>query len=395
MLTLTIKELKSSSKRLIKNIKIPSIWYSSFDDKLFFQSFLKICQFSQKAVDSLITSPKLADHLLSKKVFQKNEALFSNNDFEQVLFSLEVQHALGLIRYPDFSNVLANTISKKISEIITKHELEYSFFLAGLGSFGNSELSFGSDIDLIVVVDNFKNASTAEKDFQNILNELRDEIPQFEIDFRLRPEGKNSPLVTDIDGYKKYLNERVRTWELQALSKCKFVCGNSDLFNTFLTEVYNKVGDINQQDVHEITLSLYRSKLNFGMTSKQKINLKSNSGGLITIDTFVQLLLLLESQLYIKSHKLNGCEKLALALNKLQLNIEKNKIIDNYVFLKNVQIALQNLYNQKKSTIPDDKNKTNNLASYLGFDSSDKLLKRIKSIFSENTKLFNTIKNNF
>ncbi|MDZ7765038.1 MAG: hypothetical protein U5K00_11500 [Melioribacteraceae bacterium] len=292
---------------------------------------------------------------------------------------------------PQFSELLAKQLRVKITKLVESQNIKYSFFLAGLGSFGNCELSFGSDIDLIVVVEDFKKAKQADQDFQNLLQILRKEIPQFEIDFRLRPEGKSSPLVIEIAGYEKYINNRMRIWEFQALSKTQFICGNENLFNQFINIRNEQIKNIDPLETAGETFAAYKAKLNFGISSNQKINLKSNSGALLTIDTIVQLFLMLNHKFYNESYKLNGLEKLRLVSQKIAEEYRQD-LIDNYIYLKNAQIAIQNLMNQKKSTMPNDKNKVALLATYLKEPDNQILLEKIKSILNTNTNLFNKIK---
>ncbi len=374
--------------KIIRSIKIPSVWYSAFSDKLLFNSFLKICQFAQYAVDLMSKSAEHADALLSKTVFQKNNNLPGNVEHELLLFS--VQHAIGVKKFPEFSEELTNSVSKIISKVVNSRKIEYNYFLAGLGSFGNFEMSFGSDIDLIVVVENLSSAKNAEKDFQYILAQLKKEIPQFEIDFRLRPEGKNSPLVTDIEGYKHYINERMRVWEFQALEKCKFICGNESLFNSFIKNVASGRSKIVKETAIEEVLSLYKSKMKFGISANQKISLKSSPGALLSIDTIIQLLSITNNHFQNKTKFLTGNEKTKLAFEKTN-SIMKNNLYENYIFMKNIQIAVQNCFNQKKSTLPNNKTKLNNLAAYLNFKSGNDLLDNLNSAFEENIQLLNNL----
>lgn len=373
--------------KIIRRIKIPSVWYSAFSDRLLFNSFLKICQFAQYAVDLMSKSAKHADGFLSKAVFQENNRA---ENIENELLRLSVQHAIGITNFPEFSEVLTNSVFQFISKVVDNRNLEYNYFLAGLGSFGNYEMSFGSDIDLIVVVENLSEAKNAEKDFQYILAQLKKEIPQFEIDFRLRPEGKNSPLVTDIEGYKHYINERMRVWEFQALTKCKFIYGNESLFSSFIESVESGKAKIVKETAIEEVLSLYKSKLKFGFSSSQKISLKSSPGALLTIDTIIQLLSITDTLFYSKTKFSSGNEKTKLASEKMY-SIMKNNLHENYIFLKNIQIALQNCFNQTNSTLPNNKVKLDNLAAYLNFKSGNDLLNKLKSIFEENTQLLKNL----
>ncbi len=57
--------------RIIRNITFPSIWYNEFLDKIFFDSFLKICELSQKSIDLFAEDTDLHEYFLTRRVFQK------------------------------------------------------------------------------------------------------------------------------------------------------------------------------------------------------------------------------------------------------------------------------------------------------------------------------------
>jgi [glutamine synthetase] adenylyltransferase / [glutamine synthetase]-adenylyl-L-tyrosine phosphorylase len=57
--------------RIIKEAKFPSIWYSAFIDKRFFNNFLTLLEYSQKAVDLFAEDKELREDFLSQKVTEK------------------------------------------------------------------------------------------------------------------------------------------------------------------------------------------------------------------------------------------------------------------------------------------------------------------------------------
>src|SRR5690606_935137 len=129
--------------------------------------------------------------------------------------------------------------SDKISNIIINSSREKSwndnFLVLAMGSFGSNQLSFASDIDLIFIVQNIDSYPSIQTDFQKMLGAIKEELNGLEVDCRLRPEGKSSQLVWDLDEYKKYFLVRARIWELQAFTKCRFFSGNKNIFKDFLS----------------------------------------------------------------------------------------------------------------------------------------------------------------
>ena len=81
--------------------------------------------------------------------------------------------------------------------------MESGLFHCSHGKFWFSG-SFTSDVDLVFVVSNIRKYPDIQKDFQKLLQRFKANLPGLEIDCRLRPEGKSSQLVWDIEDYKKY-----------------------------------------------------------------------------------------------------------------------------------------------------------------------------------------------
>lgn len=376
--------------RVIKNIKLPSIWYSSFSDKLFFNSFLKICQFSQRAVDSIVGSPKLGDLLLTKKVFNKINEEKTSLTLQEVMFILAIQHSCGIIKFPQFSEILASKIEQIICSTVDEFKIVNEFFIAGLGSFGNHDLSFGSDIDLIIVAENIANNSDLEKSFQEILKQLRQNLRPFEVDFRLRPEGKSAQLVWNIAGYEKYINTRMRIWEFQALTKAKLIYGSDKLFKELISLAANKLKSFDKNFIQKEIMQMYKSKLNYSTSNRIKISFKSSPGSLITIDTIISLIILPNSEQYLYSVNLRSVDKFSAVVPKLNLD-EVEKIKENYILLKNMQIGLQNLFNQNKSTMPGALEKENLFARYLGYENFENLRNVLDKVFKETITSLNNI----
>ncbi len=376
--------------RVIKNIKLTSVWYRTFSDKLFLNSFLRLCQFNQKAIDLMATSRRLADLFLSKKVFQPINVDEATPSLSDTIFILSIQHSAGITTYPDFSIVLRKVIEKELKNIFCEQKNKFEFFAAALGSFANDEINFASDIDLIVVVDNIKKYPQVEKDFQDLLTQIRKKLTPFPVDFRLRPEGKSSQLVWDLDGYDRYINKRMRVWEFRALAKLRFIEGSKNLYELFVEKIQTRLSGIDDETIAKEISKMNRRKNYSSVSDQVKINLKTSPGTLSDIDTIISIQLLKDAGLFVK--QLNSG-----SLNKIEViefpdsQFDKNIFRENYIFIKNIQIGLQNLFNQSKSVLPGDKIKIELLALYLGYQNSQLFLSKLNSILKENTKLVKNI----
>ena len=117
-----------------------------------------------------------------------------------------------------------------------KHRAEPRFGVIGYGKLGGKELGYGSDLDIVFVYgkgedntdDDAAEAYTAlVRKLINWLTVKTGEGDLFEIDTALRPNGNSGLLVTDIDAYADYQENRgsntAWTWEHQAMTRARMV----------------------------------------------------------------------------------------------------------------------------------------------------------------------------
>ncbi len=107
--------------------------------------------------------------------------------------------------------------------------------LLAMGSFGVGEPRINSDADLLVVADG-GNLEPITRSVQK-LNQLFTDGRLLKIDFRLRGEGANAPLVQDLAAYRRYFQTRMAPWEHIAFAKCSEWSGSADLSQSFLEEL--------------------------------------------------------------------------------------------------------------------------------------------------------------
>ena len=104
----------------------------------------------------------------------------------------------------------------------------------GFGRLGGQELSFGSDLDVMVVYDGEGAADfqAAAKAAEVIFEHVR--TSGWRIDADLRPEGKSGPLARSMVSFLEYWGRWAQTWEYQALVRGRFVGGDEGLGRRFL-----------------------------------------------------------------------------------------------------------------------------------------------------------------
>jgi len=389
----------SNFVRIIKGANFPSIWYSELADKTFFEFLMKVCELSQFSVNLFAEDKELREFFLSRKVFTKipvrELSLFNT---KTILFYLSVQIIGDLLEPLKASENLSTIIRMKIKEFIDdeSNEMEWikDYFVAALGSLGSSTFTFFSDLDLIIIVRNSQNYPGAEKQFQKILALLREELKPFTVDCRLRPEGKSSQLVWDVENSKDYFKNRARVWEFQALTKIYFITGDKRLFNYFTRRVAPSVSKFNKnyikREMNEMRKKISSPKI---AASFETFDVKKTSGSITDIEFILQYFLLCSPPLFSNSLGKKILEQLYLIGETL--NDRSTKIILNnaFKFYKGVELLNQLIFNSTKSKIVLEDKILNSISKQMDYKNPAQFKIDLKTFSSKVNQIYSQIFN--
>ena len=104
-----------------------------------------------------------------------------------------------------------------------------------MGSFAVGETRLKSDVDLLVVTRGADIPEVTRK--IQAINQWFNAGGQLKLDFRLRGEGANAPLVQDLSFYQSYFHDRMSLWEKIAFAKCTLWWGSDSVATTFFDEL--------------------------------------------------------------------------------------------------------------------------------------------------------------
>ena len=177
---------------------------------------------------------------------------------------------------------------------IACRELNFTgrFVVIGLGKLGGGELGYGSDLDVLYAADSGELADAARV-AERTQRLLKDDLGRFgfryEMDARLRPDGRKGQLVLDCDSYRTYYTHSAATWERQALLKARPVAGDISLGLEFtaLAEAVVYGAPLTEAQTGEIRAMKRRIE---SERLKDPNDLKLGPGGLADIEWIAQLL---------------------------------------------------------------------------------------------------------
>ena len=185
--------------------------------------------------------------------------------------------------------------------------------VAGYGKLGGLELGYASDLDLVFLHDSAGSIQLTDGDKpldngifflrlgQRIVHLLTMHSAAgrlYEVDMRLRPNGKGGFLMTGIDAFERYQLREAWTWEHQALLRARAVAGDAKLRAAFeavrrrtLTQAVRR--ETLRNDVLEMRL---RMRKELSRSGPQEFDIKQDAGGIGDIEFLVQYRVLAGAQ---------------------------------------------------------------------------------------------------
>ena len=189
------------------------------------------------------------------------------------------------------------------------HRAEPRFAILAYGKLGGKELGYGSDLDLVFLVDDADEPDpdrAAEvygayvRKFIHWLTLRTSAGDLFEIDTALRPNGSSGLLVSTLDSFERYQTGRgsntAWTWEHQALSRVRTCVGPADMAARF--EAVRRAVLSAPRDHQSLRLEIesMREKVRSAHPVPEGMfDVKHSSGGMMDVEFATQYLVLAHS----------------------------------------------------------------------------------------------------
>ena len=253
-----------------------------------------------------------------------------------------------------------------------------------LGKFGTREMGYDADLDILFVSRGGTTQAQArcEKLAARIVQSMtgvHDGVPLYDVDTRLRPEGKNAPLVIELEAYVKYLATRASLWERQSLTRLRFVCGNSDVGEEVPRRIREFVygTPLPAGWVEEIVSMRRRTESRSRVQAADFHDFKLGPGGLVDIEFLTQMLLLQGGADAASLHAAGTAKILALA----ELP-EAGICLEAYRVYREIEMAMRLTLEERGSVLPEGE-KRSVLAAGLGYASGEELGLRVAGLMRD------------
>ncbi|MBM3880223.1 MAG: bifunctional [glutamate--ammonia ligase]-adenylyl-L-tyrosine phosphorylase/[glutamate--ammonia-ligase] adenylyltransferase [Verrucomicrobia bacterium] len=259
--------------------------------------------------------------------------------------------------------------------------------IIGLGKLGGRELNYGSDLDILFVASDRTRSLAA---LQRVAVEVIELVSAktelgvaFQLDARLRPDGEKGLLVNTLAAYGEYYRQRGRLWEIQAISRARWVAGNSRVGVCFEALVA-QLADFSQpataakpasdpawrQEIDQMRLRIEKERTPPG---KDALAIKTGVGGLMDAEFIAQTLCLGHGWL-----EPNTLEALRRARDEGGLPAAAaDRLILNFRKLRRVEGILRRWSYEGETELPDDPAPLYRVAVRCGFAQAEDFMRAV------------------
>ena len=228
-----------------------------------------------------------------------------------------------------------------------------------LGKFGGYEVSYGADLDVLFVGDDIRAA-------QNLVVNMAQPTSEgniWTVDARLRPEGEKGPLVSPLETYQAYYENRAQLWETHALTRARLVTGPLGARFIHMAQHYWRHAGQRPDLCERIDDMLERIRRERGSGSDFR-DFKTGVGGVIEGEFLVQALQMRENIWEPNWER---------AVNRLHEhgilnNAEAAKLKQAYGLLRRYESALRRFENKAVSVLPSDPAEQRKVSVRLGYE---------------------------
>ncbi|WP_372987429.1 bifunctional [glutamate--ammonia ligase]-adenylyl-L-tyrosine phosphorylase/[glutamate--ammonia-ligase] adenylyltransferase [Marinobacter sp.] len=269
---------------------------------------------------------------------------------------------------------------------VTGEEAPQPLIVIGMGKLGGRELNVSSDIDLIFAFPGKGETRGGRRSLDNqqffirlgqrliqALDHITADGFVFRVDMRLRPYGQSGALALSFAALETYYQDQGRDWERYAMVKARVVAGDQKagqvLMESLRPFVYRKYIDFSAfESLRSMKAMISREVRRKGLEN----NIKLGSGGIREIEFVVQAFQLIRGG---RDRELQQRELLTILKELEALELLPSGVVrelrEAYVFLRNLEHALQGIEDKQTQTLPEDDLNRARIALIMGFDSWD------------------------
>jgi len=219
---------------------------------------------------------------------------------------LVAQDLAGLLPIEILSDHLSDLACVLLEEVLRitwptvrhMHRPDPRFAVVAYGKLGGKELGYAGDLDIVFLYDD--EAADAPEIYARYAQRVNSWLTTataagvlYETDLRLRPDGAGGLLVSPLASFREYQAKHAWVWEHQALTRARFVAGDSKIgaaFEALRADILKQPRDLDK--LREEVLVMRKKLLDGHPNRSPLFDIKHDRGGLIDVEFAVQYLVL-------------------------------------------------------------------------------------------------------
>jgi glutamate-ammonia-ligase adenylyltransferase len=386
--------------------------------------YVELCAWSQFLSEILINNPGMIDELLDslvlnlpRKIEELSEELTdlcrNAGDPDPILHSFQdkellrigVRDILGKDEIIDTTHALSDVAETILVQLAA---LQYPvmekrlgmpsltdgpragqasrYVLLGLGKLGGREMSYHSDLDLILIyegdgrtvpppgssrwdrfelTDNFHFFSELARQIIRTASVMGPRGRLYQVDMRLRPTGKSGSLVLPLSEFERYYQDGgAQLWERQALTRGRIVFGDPDFAVEVVRSINHQIYDLEWKPALADEIMAMRERVE---AAGSKRDLKRGFGGIIDIEFIVQMYRLKYGRAHPAVRQPNTWLALDALHNAKLIHAEEHATLRScYDFMRTVESRLRIYHNRSLDELPESPDDLEKLAKRMG-----------------------------
>jgi glutamate-ammonia-ligase adenylyltransferase len=247
-----------------------------------------------------------------------------------------------------------------------------------MGKWGGRELNYASDLDALIVY-----RSTSSPDDEQAAARVAEilvataghsslDLPAFDIDLDLRPEGKRGVIARSLDSYEAYWERWAETWEFQSLLRARPAVGDELLGAEFVARASRfahpeGLTEEQRRQIRAMKARVERERIPMG--EDPDFHMKLGRGSMSDVEWTVQLLQMKHGSAHPSVRTPSTLEGLdALAAAGLLSKDDRSALAQAYRFCAAVRNRLFLRAGRSRDSLPTDPEEAARLARSLGYE---------------------------
>lgn len=262
--------------------------------------------------------------------------------------------------YADLADGADADVRRTLADALRRRRRKVSpLVVLALGKYGTRERTVDADLDLLFLCAtgrgaDLHGAGQIAEGLVRGLTEISEDGAAYEVDVRLRPEGRNAPLVAELGSWRTYLRTRASLWERQALTRARVVAGEPRSAARVMEEIHAFVYSepLPRGWAAGIVEMRRRTERRSRIRDDEHMDLKFGAGGMMDAEFLAQMLLLAAGGGGVEYHAAPLRRVLEGAPGERVPARDRSQVLETYALLRRVELLMRLVLEDRSSVFP-------------------------------------------